>query len=319
MIVQKKHLKSTGARLVGIVLAALVLTACHPMSRFSHFENPHKMGDNPPLELTIAPTQTPTEVAEAEAAATIAPTETPTEVPAVPPTDAATATPAAEQATATATVLAQPTATSRAATVRPTATPTAQPTPIVVIPSGFTAQVDSVRGYSLALPRGYALLDLRSAQFRNMANTIGMGAQLSTLTDFLDSPAGEMVGILAAADLPGMIFGGLPTILQVLVIDAPGATQETAQGSVAAVLSAEGGFLSNPVIEKIESATINNLPGVRAAVTGNLAGANRPMAGTVVGLLANQKLYILIQLTETTKRTAKEPIFTQIIGTFRPE
>ena len=318
---QKKYLKSTGVRLIGIVLAALVLTACHPMSRFSRFENPHKMGDNPPLELTLAPTQAPTEVAATEVKATPVSTEKPTDVPTVTPTDAATAAPAAEQATVTATVPAapQPTATSRAAAARPTATPTAQPTPIVVIPNGFTAQVDSVRGYSLALPRGYALLDLRSAQFRNMANTLGMGAQLSTLTDFLDSPAGEMVGILAAADLPGMIFGGLPTILQVLVIDAPGATQETAQGSVTAVLSAQGGFLSNPVIEKIESATINNLPGVRAAVTGNLAGANRPMAGTVVGLLANEKLYVLIQLTETTKQTAKEPIFTQIIGTFRPE
>lgn len=319
---QKNHRKYTSVRLVGVMLTAFVLSACHFIpAHLSRDENPHKMWGNPPLELTLAPTQTPTEVAAAETEVTVAPTETPTDLPTAIATDVPTATAAAEEitATATATAVPQPTITPRTAAAQPTATPTAQATPVVVIPDGFTKQVDSERGYSLALPRGYTLLDLRSAQFRNMANTLGMGAQLSTLTDFLDSPAGEMVGMLAAADLPGMIFGGLPTILQVLVLEASGATQDTAQTAIVTVLSAEGGFLSNATIETIENATINNLPGVRATASGNLAGTNRPMAGKVVGLLANQKLYVLVQLTETSKLTNKGPIFDQIIGTFRPE
>ena len=163
------------------------------------------------------------------------------------------------------------------------------------------------------------MLDLRSAQFRNLANLVGMGDRMATLNEFLDSPAGQSVGILAASDVAGVIFGGLPTIAQVMVVDAKGANQDTAQVSINSLLTGQGGFLSNPVIEKIENVTINNLPGVRAAVTGTMAGSSRAMAGTVIGLLANDKFYVLMQLTENTKRAVKEPIFDQIIGTFRPE
>lgn len=312
---QHNGLKNVGTRLVWLLLAGLILSACSNFGSPSRSGLPAKVGSNPPIELTLAPTYTPT--AEPEPA--VLPTETQTVSPTAAPTETPTSTQVApaEQPTATATATRQPpTATPRA---RPTATPTSQPTPIVVIPSGFTVQTDNVRGYSLALPRGYTLLDLRSAQFRNLANAVGMGDRIATLSEFLDSPTGQIVGILAASDLTGMIFGGLPTIAQVMVVNAVGANQETAQVSVEGLLSGQGGFLSNPVIGKMESVTINNLPGVRATVTGNLAGGNRPMAGKVVGLLANDKFYVLIQLAEASKWTAKEPIFDQIIGTFRPE
>lgn len=310
-----------------VLIAVALLSGCHPGKFAGRFEHPHQRGDNPARVVTLAPTYTPTAAEEAtapeSASPTATPSATPTEIAADTPTPlpaaTSTATPAAAAvqpaATATTTATRQPAATR----VRPTATPTPQPTPIVVIPNGFTKQVDSVRGYSLALPRGYTPLDLRSAQFRNLAGAVGMGDQLATLTEYLDSPAGQSVGLLAAADLPGMIFGGLPTIVQALVVDAPGASPETAQVSIESLLTGPGGFLSSPVITQMESATINNLPGVRATVTGNLAGANRPMTGKVVGLLANQKFYVLLQLTETGKWSAKEPIFDQIIGTFRPE
>jgi len=310
-----------------MALAGFAITGCYPGGHLNRFEHPPQVGTNPSLVVTLAPTYTPT----AEAAATALPTETSTEVSAAAPTETGTPFPTAtstvapaEAATqptvatpATATATRQPpTATSRA---RPTAIATPKPTPIVVIPTGFTKQIDSVRAYSLALPRGYTLLDLRSAQFRNLANAVGMGGQMATLNEFLDSPGGQMVGILAASDVASMIFGGLPTIAQVMVVNAAGANQDTAQDSVEGLLTGQGSFLTNPVIGAMENATINNLPGVRATVTGNLAGANRPMAGKVVGLLANDKFYVLIQLTEAGKWTTKEPIFDQIIGTFRPE
>lgn len=299
------------------------------MHREHWAEHKERFGLNPSAPIVLAPTYTPTAAEEAASSGSTSPTPAPTETPTDTPTEVATHTPtalpaatstatpaaAASQPTATATATRQPAATR----IRPTATPTAQPTPIVVIPNGFTKQVDNVRGYSLALPRGYTPLDLRSAQFRNLAGAVGMGDQLATLTDYLDSPAGQSVGLLAAADLPGMIFGGLPTIVQALVVNAPGASPETAQASIESLLTGPGGFLSTPVITQMESATINNLPGVRATVTGNLAGANRPMTGKVVGLLANDKFYVLLQLTETGKWSANEPIFDQIIGTFRPE
>lgn len=336
---QSNRFKFTGIRLLSVLLTALILSGCATMVREHLSEHKEMHGTNPPIELTLAPTNTPIAVEEeaatpTEAAApaeetspaepTALPTETPTETPTDVPPPTATAIDAAANALPTVTPTAaaqQPTVTPRAAVARATATVTLtpRPTPIVVIPSGFTKQTDSGRGYSLALPRGYTLLDLRSAQFRNLANTVGMGGQMASLNEFLDSPAGQSVGILAASDLAGMIFGGLPTIAQVMVVDAKGASQDTAQVSINSLLTGQGGFLSNPVIETMENVTINNLPGVRATVTGSMAGSNRAMAGKVVGVLANDKFFVLMQLTEATKLTAKEPIFDQIIGTFRPE
>jgi hypothetical protein len=320
--VQNTRLKRLGFYLAVGLMAALLLSACRPLHNAQWFEHPPKIGSNPRVEVTLAPTYTPT----AEPVAVVQPTETPTTAPtAIPtatPTEVAASAPVAAQpaATATATATRPPaTATARTASAKPTVTPTARPTPIVVIPNGFTVQTDSTRGYSLALPRGYTPLDLRSAQFRNLAGAIGMGDRMASLNEFLDSPAGQSVGMLAASDLAGMIFGGLPTIAQVMVVDAKGASQDTAQVSINSLLTGQGGFLSNPVIEKMENVTINNLPGVRATVTGTMAGANRAMAGKVVGLLANDKFFVLIQLTEAAKLAAKEPIFDQIIGTFRPE
>ncbi len=312
-------------RMVWLLVAGLLLAGCvHPGSSY-HREQMGQIGQNPAVVVTIAPTYTPTAEQVVITQPTEKPTETatdaPTEIPTATATEAAVSVAAAGQPTAiaTATATGLPATATTAPRARPTATPTPRPTPTVLIPNGFTKQTDSVRGYSLALPRGYTLLDLRSAQFRNLANAIGMGGQMTALNEFLDSPAGQSVGILAASDIATMIFGGLPSIAQVMVVDAKGASQDTAQVSVESLLSGQGGFLSNPVIGKMENVTVNNLPAVRATVTGTLAGSNRPMAGKVVGLLANDKFFVLIQLTESTKWATKEGLFDQIIGTFRPE
>lgn len=330
---QSIRLKRLGFVLALGLMSALVLSGCHHMPYERWTSHPPVVGSNPQVQLTLAPTYTPIPAEDP----TVLPTEeskdsviaAAVETPIQTPTETATATelaatqPAAEEAAATPTASPSPTATRQPATATPrarlTITSTPRPTPIVVIPSGFTVQTDSLRGYSLALPRGYTLLDLRSAQFRNLANAVGMGGQMTALNEFLDSPAGQSVGMLAASDLTGMILGGLPTIAQVMVVDAKGASQDTAQVSIKSLLTGQGGFLSNPVIETMENVTINNLPGVRSTVTGTMAGSTRAMAGKVVGVLANDKFFVLIQLTEATKLTAKEPIFDQIIGTFRPE
>ena len=107
----------------------------------------------------------------------------------------------------------------------PTATPI--PTPQVSIPQGFVPVADTTRGYSLAVPPDWSPLDLRSAQFQQMANTFGMGGQLQPLNDFLNSPQGDQLGVIYVTDLMSAMFGGLPTALVVFEIDAPGATPQS--------------------------------------------------------------------------------------------
>lgn len=215
----------------------------------------------------------------------------------------------------------EPTATPKPGETPVPATPTPIPTPQVTIPQGFTAVVDKDRGYSLAVPRGWTPLDLRSKQFQNMANTFGMAGQLGPLNDFLASPDGKSLGVLYITDLMKALSGGLPTALNVFVLDAPGQTPESAKALVEGAIQANSAMLGGVKIDNLDSGTVNNLSAVRATASANLAsvGMNAEVFVKVVGLIANDKIYILTLLTQNADRGVKEPIFDQIIGTFRPE
>jgi len=201
------------------------------------------------------------------------------------------------------------------------ATATPVPTPKVTIPNGFSPVVDDRLGYSFAVPGGWSELDLRSAQFQNLANTFGMGAQLGPLNDFLASPEGEALGYIYVTDLMSAMFGGLPTVLNVTVIDAPGQTPESLLTWLESMIEANASMLGDAKIEALETATVNGLPAVRGTATANLAsvGMNVSVFAKVVALIANDKVYILTLAAQDTQRAAKEPSFDQIIGTFRPE
>lgn len=240
----------------------------------------------------------------------------PFELPFLAPTPTFTPTPVP-----TPTPTPEPTPTPRPGETPVPPTPTPVPTPQVTIPEGFTVVTDDNLGYSLAVPRGWTALDLRSAQFQNLANTFGMGAQLEPLNDFLASPEGESLGVIYVTDLMGAMFGGLPTGLNVFVLDVPGATPEWLLELIEANLEANAAMLGDVQIEDINTAVINNIPGVRGSAVANLSsvGMNASVFAKVVGLVANDKVYILTLVTQEGSRADKEPVFDQIIGTFRPE
>jgi hypothetical protein len=223
-------------------------------------------------------------------------------------------------------------------TFTPTPLPTATPTPAVAqasgasaaavaatpqvtIPQGFTVVQDERLGYSFATPRGWSELDLRGSQFQNLAGLIGMGDQLTSLNQFLDSPEGQMLGKLYITDLTAAMFGGLPSLLAVTVADAPGYTAQQAQQLVEDLLAQNTAALGDIEISTIEATTVNNLPAVRGTASANLAaiGMDANAFAKVVGLLANNKIYVMVLLAPADQRTDKEPVFDQIIGTFRPE
>lgn len=240
----------------------------------------------------------------------------PFDLPFLAPTPTFTPTPVP-----TATPTPEPTPTPRPGETPVPPTPTPVPTPQVTIPEGFTPVTDTELGYSLAVPRGWTALDLRSAQFQNLANTFGMGAQLEPLNEFLASPEGEGLGVIYVTDLMGAMFGGLPTALNVFVVDVPNATPEWLLELIETNLEANAAMLGDVQIEDINTAVINNIPGVRGSAVADLSsqGINAQVFAKVVGLVANDKVYILTLATQEGNRADKEPVFDQIIGTFRPE
>lgn len=201
------------------------------------------------------------------------------------------------------------------------ATATPVPTPQVTVPSGFTVVTDSERGYSFAVPRGWSELDLRGPQFQNMANTFGLGGSLGPLNDFLASDQGNQLGKIYITDITAALFGGLPTALVVYVMPAPGYTAATAVDLVKGLLDSNASMLGDANIEALAECTVNNMPSVCATATANLAnvGFNAEVFAKVVGQVANDNIYIMALVTQASSRGDKEPVFDQIIGTFRPE
>ncbi len=237
---------------------------------------------------------------------------TPTPTP-IPPT--ATPTPIPP----TATPIPADDATAAAAETSAESTPA--PTPEVTIPNGFTVHTDGALGYSLALPNGWTEFDLRSDRIQSMAGNFGFAEQMAPLNEFLDSPEGQAVGIVAMTDLAGVMFGGVPTVLNVSVVDSPGATPETVLDFVQRAIDANADALGDVQIESLETATINNLPAVQGSATVDLSsfGLNKQMSAKFVGLIANDKIYALTLATDASKRADNEPVFDQIIGSFRPQ
>ncbi len=200
-------------------------------------------------------------------------------------------------------------------------TPTPAPTPQVSIPSGYDAIVDNQRGYSLAHPSGWTVLDLRGSQVAQLAGLVGQGEALAQLQDFLETESGQAVGVVAITDLGAAMFGGIPTLLNVSVIDAPGATPDAVLEVLTAQLEANAALLGDMTIEGMNTATINNMPGVLGSAVVDLSnvGMNTKFFVKVAGLIANDKIYILTIGTQESNRGTKEPEFDAIIGTFRPE
>ena len=251
------------------------------------------------------------------AAPTAAPTATPTPEPTATPMPTATPTP---EPTATPEAV-EETADSATASDAPAADATAVPTPEVTIGEGFTVSLDEERGYSLALPSGWTELDLRGSRVQTLASTFGLADQLGPLNDFLASPEGDAIGILALSDLGAVVFGGLPTLLNVSVIDAPGATPDMVVDILANAIEANAGALGDVTIRNLDTTVINNIPGVEGSAIADLSqvGMDATLFVKVVGLIANDKIYVLTQATEESKMADRESDFDQIIATFRPE
>lgn len=242
-----------------------------------------------PFDMPFAPAPTPT--------FTPTPTNTPT------PTPAPTNTP-------------QPGETAEAATATPI------PTPQVTIPNGWVAINDERLGYSLAVPASWSELDLRGGQVTTMATMIGQGESLQQLQNFLATDEGQAIGALALElDMMSLMQGNVPPLLNVSVVPLPeGADAAYLKSVIDSNLSMLGQF-GDVEILSVEPDVVNNLSAIRATANADLNSVGFPATLFVkaVGLVANNRLYLLTTAARTEVAAEKEPLFDQIIGSFRPE
>jgi hypothetical protein len=245
------------------------------------------------IALRVTPTARPTSAWKVSAR----PTATPTRPPTATPTRLPTATP----------------------TSSPTAipTPTVAPTPIVTIPQGWNSVVNRRLGYSLAVPRGWFVLDVHSGQLSQILRFIDPGAAQEA-GGLLSTPGAENAGHVA---VKLDIFSRPPIKAVAGVGIAPLEDGMTTESVVQQIEEEIETFDLVPLaVQSLKAGTTNNLPSIQGVVTADLSDQGLFDAHAVMtALLANDKAYILFVAVPAGDAAAMQKQIDQIIGTFRPE
>ena len=208
-------------------------------------------------------------------------------------------------------------------TPAPTLTPTASPvpTPVVKIPKGWKRIEDDRLGYSLAVPFPWITFDLQSRLLDPIAGMLGGEEAVDLLGEFLDSPEGANIGILAIEPDISQLFARPPFPMFLNVSIAPLSDDVTADQLVAFVKrSAE--TMEDAQLHSIRTGAVNELPALQAVVTADLGGSiglelSPHLVITVVR--ANQTAYVLTIATRSNSAADKQALINQIVGTFLPE
>jgi len=196
------------------------------------------------------------------------------------------------------------------------------PTPTVVIPQGWPLIEGTRLGYSLAVPTTWLRVDLRGEGFKTLARLFGSSAAglLDQIDAFLATPAGESIGLMAVeADITQLFSPApFPAFAIVSVISIP---PDVTAEQLSEVLAANAGLFGAVTVDSSTAETINNLPAVHVIAQADMAqfGLNVKAYVEQVGLLANDKLYVLTLASKADLADRKRPTFDKIIGSFRPE
>ncbi len=205
----------------------------------------------------------------------------------------------------------------------PTLTPTASPvpTPVVKIPTGWKRIEDDRLGYSLAVPFPWITFDLQSGLLDPIASMLGGEEAVDLLREFLNSPEGANIGILAIEPDISQLFARPPFPMFLNVSVAPLSDDVTADQLVAFVKrSAEA--MEDSQLQSIRAGAVNEMPALQAVVTADLGGSiGLELAPHLVitVLRANQTAYILTIATRSNSAADKQALINQIVGTFLPE
>ncbi|MCZ0940541.1 MAG: hypothetical protein OXJ55_17990 [Caldilineaceae bacterium] len=197
--------------------------------------------------------------------------------------------------------------------------PQAAPVSTAQIPPGWMPIEDESLGYSLAVPANWLTFDLQSGDLDRIAGMLGGRAASQQLRQYMDSPAGETLGLLAVDPDPSELFARppFPTFLNVSVALFPdGVSDEQWVALVEDAVSA----LGEARIENVRLGTLNQMPAVRAAAVYQLGGRGAGLTAhlDITIVRADQAAYTLLIATRLSNALAKRIVIHQIVQSFRP-
>ncbi|MYC22608.1 MAG: hypothetical protein F4X62_14145 [Caldilineaceae bacterium SB0662_bin_25] len=197
--------------------------------------------------------------------------------------------------------------------------PQAAPVSTPQIPPGWMPIADESLGYSLAVPADWLTFDLQSGDLDRIAGMLGGRAASQQLRQYMASPSGQNLGLLAVDPDPSELFARppFPTFLNVSVAQFPdGVTDEQWVALVEDAVSA----LGEARIENVRLGTLNQMPAVRAAAVYQLGGRGAGLTAhlDITIVHADQAAYTLLIATRLSNALAKRIVIHQIVQSFRP-
>lgn len=187
------------------------------------------------------------------------------------------------------------------------------------IPSGWKELVDESLGYTLAVPANWLTFDLHAGELDLIASMLGGRAASQQLRQYMATPAGENLGLLAVDPDPSELFARppFPTFLNVSVAQFPdGVTDDQWLALVEESIST----LGEARIESVRLSTLNELPVVRAAAVYQLGGQGAGLTAhlDITIVRADQAAYTLVIATRLSNALTKRLVIHQIVQSFRP-
>jgi len=193
------------------------------------------------------------------------------------------------------------------------------PVSAVTIPPGWQELVDDNLGYSLAVPSNWLTFDLGAGDLDRITNMLGGRAASQQLRQFLATPAGENLGVLAVESDPSELFARppFPTFLNVTVTPFP---EDVSDEQWVARVEESISALGEARIESVELGTLNAFPVVRAAAAYQLGGQGSGLTAhlDITIVRVDQTAYTLMIATRLSNAIAKRPLIDRIVQSFRP-
>ena len=186
-------------------------------------------------------------------------------------------------------------------------------------PPGWKPVVDESLGYSLAVPANWLTFNLHAGDLDLIAGMLGGRVASQQLRQYMATPAGENLGLLAVDPDPGELFARppFPTFLNVSVAQFPdGVTDDQWADLVKDAITA----LGEARIESVRLGTLNDLPVVRAAAVYQLGGRGAGLTAhlDITIVRADQAAYTLLIATRLSNALAKRIVIHQIVQSFQP-
>ncbi len=194
---------------------------------------------------------------------------------------------------------------------------TTGPTPVVTIPRGWSTIVNKHLGYSLSVPSGWSVFDLRTGQLSQIMRFVDPAAA-QEIDEILDSPEAEYAGHVAIE----LAIFSRPPISSIMYVGIAPLDDDIPTENVVKWLrdELESEELDPIEVHNLKAGTTNNLPSIRGVASADLSGQGLFDALVDITVLrANGKAYILVVVIQAKDAESKQQQIDQIVGSFRPE